>query len=225
MSRRSLRAATARGRALGARASCPRYAPPGALVRRWLGACAPVGASEGKMPSPPGARLPFEGPTLIGQALHPLACQNAFFGHVASVVCAWPRPGTGPGGEGILPSLCAARRIGSKTAWGMRACRRERGQDALAPRGPFSLRGPLPWQGKRTSACLSKMHSSGMSRRGVCDGHGQGRALGATASCPRYAPPGALVRRRLRQMRACRRERGQDALAPRGRSCLRGPLP
>ena len=44
-------------RALGARASCPRYAPRGALVRRRLRPCAPIGASEGKMPSPPGAAL------------------------------------------------------------------------------------------------------------------------------------------------------------------------
>ena len=49
-------------------------------------------------------------------------------------VCGRFRPATGLGGEGILPSLCAARRIGWKAAKDMRAYRRERGQDALAPR-------------------------------------------------------------------------------------------
>ena len=38
-----------------------------------------------------------------------------------------------------MPSRCAARRIGSKPDWVMRALRRERGQDALAPRAPSPL--------------------------------------------------------------------------------------
>ena len=64
-------------------------------------------------------------------------------------VCEQPRPVTGPGGEGILPSLCAARRIGSAADWVMRACRRERGQDALAPRGPLPLQGRALLRGGR----------------------------------------------------------------------------
>ena len=51
-----LRAATASDGPLGGEGILPSHAPQGALVRKRFKACAPVGASEGKMPSPPGAR-------------------------------------------------------------------------------------------------------------------------------------------------------------------------
>ena len=43
-----------RGRPLGGEGILPSHAPQGALVRRRIRAYAPIGASEGKMPSPPG---------------------------------------------------------------------------------------------------------------------------------------------------------------------------
>ena len=49
----------------------------------------------------------------------------------------------GPWGRGHLALACAARRIGSKAALGMRAWRRERGQDALAPRARRRCKGAL----------------------------------------------------------------------------------
>ena len=57
--------------------------------------------------------------------------------------CGRLRPGTGPGGEGILPSHAPQGALGRGWLKAMRAWRRERGQDALAPRARRHCEGAL----------------------------------------------------------------------------------
>ena len=185
----------AQRRALGARASCPRYAPQGALVREWIRTCAPDGASEGKMPSPPGARRRCRARSCAGLASSQGTRPSAVGKAVPSL-----QPATcsrrGPWGEGILPSLApqGAFRPTPTAAKGKHACRRAGKARCLPPQGPSArkeVRHSLP------GGCAAETP-----RQGSASGHGQRRALGARASCSRYAPQGALLRKTEYDMRA-----------------------
>ena len=114
----------------------------------------------------------------------------------------WP-----PGAEGILPSLCAARRIGSKGNQAMRALRRERGQDALAPQGPS------PPQGRARSL---------RPRKQAGGAHDQQRPLGGEGILPSLCAARRIGSKADQAMRALRRVRVQDALAPKGPSPPQG---
>ena len=150
-------------------------------------ACAPIGACEGKMPSPPGPVA---------------ACQGR----------------AGARREGRMPSLRgpvlrqrgalagAMRRKAHRfdRGFGMRACRRVRGQDALALRD----RRRLP---------RARWRAQG--RQNAFPPRARASATGALAGAMRRKAhwfEGELG------MRACRRVRGQDALAPKGPSPLQG---
>ena len=125
---------------------------------------APGGACEGKMPSPPRGRRRCEGVPGAG------APEKQCTGRLPATVDSHGPWGRATGGEGILPSLCAARRIGFEgLPQAMRAYRRVRGQDALAPKGPSPLRGRAGSRRPRKAV-----------HRASASDCGQPRALGAS---------------------------------------------
>ena len=128
----------------------------------------PISAISLTTPKPPQSppRTPFPAPPILPTTTFSVAfpSPNHDIPRRPPPTC-WSigrlRPATGPwgeapGGEGILPSPSAERRIGSKANQVMRACRRVRGQDALAPRclAPGARRNS-PWrpsQGKQNTS-------------------------------------------------------------------------
>ena len=108
--------------------------------------CAPGGACEGRMPSPPGS-------VATARACREPAPQKGG----APGVYQRMRPAMGPGGEGILPSLCAARRIGSMGCLGharlagraRAGCPRPQGAVAAAR----ACREPAPQKGGTPGGC------------------------------------------------------------------------
>ena len=133
-------------RALGARASCPHMRRKAQWFEDSLRPCAPGGACEGKMPSPPRAprhckstlaplgekalclpcapigalpsgRNELSALTRAREGRMPSLREERHFLQGTRGLRAPTAIGRTPGGEGILPSLCAARRIASKIDW------------------------------------------------------------------------------------------------------------
>ena len=135
--------------ALGARASCPRSrrqarmeqarqghgaSPPHKALRK-----APLPACrEGKMPSPPGP-VHAEG--------RPITCQEAAPQKRRARVCERPWAATGPGGEGILPSLAPTGAHGAGAS----------GSSPASPPHKASM-SHKPWRRRPTYPALTSWH-------------------------------------------------------------------
>ena len=101
------------------------------------------------MPSPPGGPSPLQGAPLRKGAPGACAAERR------TGVCGRLRPATGPGGEGILPSLCAARRIGFEGGFGQaRLAARARAR-CPRPQGPVAIAGS-PHRKGAPGACAAE---------------------------------------------------------------------
>ena len=203
----------------------PSHAPQGALVRRRLGHARLAARARARCPRPQGPVATARASPAVtrqpgGRAFClPCASKGALGGlrKRRAGVCEWLRAATGPGGEGILPSLCAARRIGSEAA---SACAPDGASEGKMPSLPKARPNCKGVSGGNPSACregfLPSPRVEGRARRPAQATRrdlrvptGSDGPLGARASCPRYAPQGALVRRRLGHARLAARARAR----------------
>ena len=180
-------------RALGARASCPRTRRQARMPQSVFEPMRLAAHSEGKMPSPPGAR-PWPYPLVAPR-------RAAFYG-----ASSWRTPpmATGAGGEGILPSHAPTGAHGQSRLRTNAPCGAWRGQDALAPRGP--------------SVGVSARSSPGVP---LSTAQPPGaplqwrRALGARASCPRTRRQARMAKAVFEPMRLAVHTEGKMP-SPRG---------
>ena len=174
--------------ALGARASCPRYARQSHWFEGGLGHARLSARGRARCPPPQGPS-----PSQRRQELAPQ--KTAHRGLRAAMAS------DGPWGRGHLALAMRRSRIGSRMDWVMRACRRVGGQDALPPRARHHCKGARSLRRRKR-------------RTGICERLWPATGPGGEGILPSLCAAGALVRRWIGSC-ACRRVGGQDSLPQR----------